>query len=180
MTIIFVDIEGDPAQELSAIAMNADTREITDVYHANAYTDQPDDWSRSHVHGLDKTFLKENGFPDQVTLVSDFKRWLRNKDILVTYANNPGKEIQTLNLLVKDIGMPQWAERVYLTSYRTALAFKRKSVPVRNTICKSGAHGKFRYYPNYRYTFAEHIKRDFGHHCSLYDAFSLYLYYVLE
>ena len=180
MTIIFVDIEGDPAQELSAIAMNADTRDITDVYHAYAYTDQPDDWSRNHVHGLNKTFLKENGFPDQVTLVSDFKRWLRGKDILATFANNPGKEIQTLNLPVKDIGLPKWIDRIHNISHKTALAFKRKSVPVHNTICNSEAHSKFRYYPFYRYTVAEHYKRDFGHHCSLYDAFSLYLHYVLD
>ena len=180
MTIIFVDIEGEPGQESSAIAMNANTREITAVYHAYAYTDEPDDWSRCHVHGLSQTFLKENGFSNEAALVSDFKRWFRNKDVLVALANNPQKEIRILKLPVKDIGLPQWTDRYQLTSYQTALAFKRKRVPVFNTMCNSEAHNKFRYFPSYRNTETELIKKDFGHHCSLYDVFSLYLHYVLD
>ena len=180
MVIIFVDIEGEPAQELSAISMNINTRQITDVYHAYAYTDQPDEWSRCHIHGLNQTFLKENGFSDESTLVSDFKRWIQSKDVLATFANNPMKEIEILKLPVQDIGLPQWTDRFQLTSYQTALAFKRKRVPVFNATCNSNAHNKFRYFPVYRNTQTELIKKDFGHHCSLYDVFSLYLHYVLD
>ena len=178
--ILFVDLEGEPAQELSAIAMNAESRQVIDTYHAYAYTHKPDEWSRCHVHGLNPNFLKENGFSDESALVKDFKCWLRGKDILVTYANNPIKEIKLLNLPIKDMALPQWSERAAHFGYQTALAFKKKHVPVFNKICPQGAHSNFSSYPVYRNTYTEHVKKDFGHHCSLYDAFSLYLFYVLE
>ena len=179
MTIVFVDIEGEPAQELSAICMSANTRKIFSVYHGYAYSNT-DDWSRRHVHGLNPTFLKENGFSDETTLVADFKRWIRGKDVLVIFANNPMREIEVLKLPVKDIGLPQWTERVEFISHQTALAYKRKRVPVFNTVCKAGAHSKYQSFPVYRNSVPELIKKDFGHHCSLYDVFSLYLHYVLD
>ena len=173
-------MEGDSIQELSAIEMNALTREIVDVYHAHAKTEDGDFWARRHIHGLSVLYLNEFGFRSEKALIDDFKKWLRGKDVLVMYANNPTKEKTALNLPVKDMNLPPWKYRVTMHANQTALAFKKNSVPVKNKTCPKHAHNAFVCSPVRNNTATELAKRSYGYHCSLYDAFELYLHYVTD
>ena len=173
-------MEGDSIQELSAIEMNAQTREIVDVYHAYARTEHGDFYSRRHIHGLSVIYLNEFGFQSEKSLIYDFKKWLSSKDVLVMYANNPTKEKTALNLPVRDMELPVWKERISMFANQTANAFKKKSVPVLNKTCPKEAHAAFHYYPVRNNTSTELAKRSYGYHCALYDAFELYLHYVTD
>lgn len=171
-------MEGESIQELSAIEMNALTREIVDVYHAYANTENADFYSRDYIHGLSTSYLKQYGFPNEKALIDNFKMWLRSKDVLVMYANDPTKEKTALNLSIKDMELPKWAERASMFTHQTAVAFKNNSVPVLNKTCSKYAHSSFVGYPLARETPTLLAKRNHGYHCSLYDAFELYLAYV--
>ena len=171
-------MEGESIEEVSAIQMNALTRQIVDVYHAHALSQNPDTWATRHIHGLNKNFIQRNGFPNEDTLIRDFKRWLRSKDVLSIYANAPFKESSTLKLVIKDMNMPPWAERVYQSYHQTALIFKNAFVPILDKRCCAEAHNAFVKYPLMRLNESEIAKRDFGFHCSLYDAYELYLCYI--
>ena len=171
-------MEGTSIQELSAIQMNALTRQIVDVYHAHAVPDNPDTWSSHHIHGLNTSFLRSHGFPNETTLIRDFKEWLRSKDVLAVYANNPTKEMLALNIFIKDMDLPRWADRVCQPYHQMALTFKKELVPILDTRCCAQAHSAFIKYPMKRLNETEIAKRDYGFHCSLYDAYELYLCYV--
>ena len=171
-------MEGSPTQELSAIHMNALTRQIVDVYHAHAYSHQNDWWSRLHIHGLNTKFLARHGFPDEETLIQDFKRWLADKDVLNIYANNPTREVQALNMTIMDVGLPPWAERIYQAYHQMAVTYKQEFVPILDKRCCHEAHDMFKRYPIKRLSETEIAKRDYGFHCALYDAYELYLCYI--
>ena len=178
LSILFIDMEGDTIQELSAIEMNAQTRQIVDVYHEYARTEHGDFYSRRHIHGLSVIYLNEFGFQSETALIYDFKKWLRTKNILAMYANNPAKEKTALNFPVKDIELPVWKERILTFANQTANTFKNKSVPVLNKSCPKIAHNAFQYFPVHKNSPTELAKRSYGHHCALYDTYELYLHYV--
>lgn len=158
--------------------MNAFTRQIVDVYHAHACSDKPDDWARRHIHGLNTTFLQYHGFSSEDDLIVDFRKWLRGKDVMAMYANNPMKETNVLNFTIHDMEIPPWSERVYRPYHQLALSYKQNFIPVLDKRCCAPAHSAFVKYPMKRITETEIAKRDFGFHCALYDAFELYLCYV--
>ena len=158
--------------------MNALTRQIVDVYHAHADTTHSDTWARYHVHGLNPLYLRDHGFPSEHALIQDFKMWLRGKDVLAIYANDPRKEAAILNLPIKDLELPRWADRVFQPYHQLALTFKRDFVPILDKRCSADAHSAFRKYPMRKLNETELAKRDFGVHCSLYDVYELYLAYV--
>ena len=124
-------------QELSAIQMNAETRQIVDVYHAHARRTVPDDWAVKHIHGLSDSFLNTYGFLNEESLINDFRNWRRGKDVLAFYGNNPGKEKQLLGIRILDMCIPQWSERVHHPSHRVAQRFKQESIPVLHTVALS-------------------------------------------
>ena len=178
LSIIFLDMEGSSVQELSAIHMNALTRQIVDVYHAHAKSYNHDSWARLHIHGLNTTFLQQRGFPNEEALINDFKDWMRGKDVLAMYANDPAKESSALNMPIRDMGIPPWAERVYQPYHQIALTHKQEFIPILDKRCCAEAHAAFSKYPMKRLSETEIAKRDYGYHCSLYDAYELYLCYI--
>ena len=183
LCIIFLDAEGEPTQELSAIVMSVADRHIVDIYHAHAQTTCPDDWARRHVHGLNKLYLEQHGFSNEEALIADFRKWLRGRDVLCMYANNPIKERSLFkNLVIYDIQFPRWQERVSLASHQTAYHFKRLSTPITSLTgfksCSKDTHDEFKFVPTPRESPTELAKRDFGYHCALYDCYALYLFYV--
>ena len=171
-------MEGTPIQELSAIHMNAFTRQIVDVYHAHATCHRADIWPRLHIHGLNPNYLERYGFPDEESLINDFKEWLRPKDVLSIYANNPAKEVGVLNMPIMDVGIPPWAERVYQSYHQMAIAFKSEFIPILDKRCCPEVHSCFKRYPIKRLSEGEIAKRDHGFHCALYDTYELYLCYI--
>ena len=185
LCVIFLDSEGEPTQELSAIAMSVANHHILDIYHAYAQRNYPDDYARRHVHGLNSAFLKSNGFANEAALVENFKKWLRGRDIICMYANNPDKERKFLDIQsICDMNYPCWIDRVPLLSHKTALQFKRLTVPVTAincfVSCPRAAHKDFAFYPTPRQSPTELVKKDFGYHCALYDTYALYLHFLID
>ena len=171
-------MEGSPSQEISAIHMNALTKQIVDVYHAHANTYEDDSWARRYIHGLNMSFLERHGFRDEIALITNFKDWLSSKNIMSIYANDPTKEAKLLNINISDIRLPPWAKRVYQSYHQMANDFKRDFVPIMDKRCCPKAHNMYQRYPIKRLSATEIAKREHGFHCSLYDAYELYLYYV--
>ena len=88
-----MDCEGEPVQELSAIAMNNWTYQIVSVYHQHANCNpNVDQWARKHIHGLNLKYLQDYGFSCESALLIDFKRWLAAFNVIRIFCNNPGKE----------------------------------------------------------------------------------------
>ena len=173
-------MEGCDTQELSAIQMNALTHQIVDVYHGHAVSQTPDSWARRHIHGLNTLFLQQHGFSCEDELIADFKHWLRGKDVLAMFANNPMKEMTVLNLPIKDMNMPPWAERVNQPYHVITRSFKQQFIPILNKRCCASAHSYYEKFPVKNFTQTEIAKRDFGFHCALYDAYELYLCYIVN
>ena len=166
-------------QELSAIEMNYKTREIVDVFHAHAYTEIGDTFSRNHIHGLSKTFLFEKGFSSFEELVNAFKIWLRSKNHLSIFANGAHNECKSLSLNIADIGLPQWSIRKDEAYHQVASKFKKLSIPINHVQCPKDAHAWFHGPFRKNDTVGELAKARHGYHCSLYDAYELYLCYVM-
>lgn len=179
-TLLFVDCEGDPVQELSAIEVRASDFAIIDVFHAHADVSSVavDAWSRKNVHGLSLDFLNQHAFPSQHELCAAFHVWYSKKQTAVNFANNPVKETKFLNIKLTDVQLPIWVERINCPAHRIALAFKRHETPVGNSVCYNHIHNC--YSPsacNEEVDARMLAKREWGHHCSLYDAFEAYLHF---
>lgn len=173
-------MEGEPIQELSAIQMNVMTRQIVDVYHRHAKTNSPDTWARLHIHGLSNNYLNQNGLENEEMLILDFKKWLRGKDIIVMYANDPRKERTALNLPIKDLNLPKWIDRVSQPYHEIAINFKQNCIPILDKRCSKHIHAVYTSYPLKKRSKTELAKFHYGFHCSLYDAYEMYLYYVSD
>ena len=173
-------MEGTSIQEMSAIQMNALTRQIVDVYHAYAMSTDDDSYARKHIHGLNPYFLFHKGFPTEDSLIKNFRSWLRGKDILALFANDPAKEKSVLNLNINDMSLPPWTERIRQPSHEVSLAFKNNFIPVLDKRCCKAAHNDFVAYPLFKNNDTEIAKSQHGFHCSLYDAYELYLTYIMN
>ena len=164
--------------------MSIANRHIMDIYHAHAYSDQPDDWARRHVHGLNRSYLKENGFPSEEAIVKDFKTWLRRLDVLCMFANAPQREYKLLGCSVINMGIPPWIDRVSLLSHQMAHQFKTLELPItaltKYVACSKDAHQDFKCVPTPHNSATELAKKHFGYHCSLYDVYALYLHYLAD
>ena len=177
---VFMDTEGTPTQELSALLVN-DQWEIVSVYHAYAACKPMDDiFCRRHLHGLDLRVLFTLGFPNEHVLIVDFLRWLSLYPVDMILANDPTKERQLFpHLHVEDVGLPLWVLRVGLPAYRVALEAKHKQLPILGAMCGAWAHSAF-ITPVYSKrpipSDTDIIKYNHGFHCSLYDSLMIYLY----
>ena len=178
-----MDTEGDPVQELSALAMDNVTFQIISVYHKHADCDSDSDgWARTHVHGLNQSYLRLHGFSNDSELLSDFQKWLDSLNVICIFANNPAKERLFLhNNIIRDSLLPNWVDRASEPYHQVANCFKDLNIPVHGINCNPYAHRDYRS-PSMRHlkTKKEEAKALHGHHCSLYDAYELYLYHIME
>ena len=178
--MIFIDSEGDPIQEFSAIAVCDKTYEICDVLHL--YVKFPsscdsDKFARGHIHGLNIEFLDQYGLENQTDLLANVRAWLRKYDSFRLYAHAPYKEMEFLNAHVNDVQLRPWKERHLLKSHQIALTYKVKSVPLYSIQCK--AHTSFKGWKPKKLshmTLTDVAKCKFSHHCSLYDCFECMLF----
>ena len=177
-SIIFIDSEGSPIQELSALEMDFETREIVDVFHGHAHTTESDSFARKHIHGLNTKFLLREGYENSAGLIAAFRDWLREKNHFMCYGNDPTKEKEELKLYVVDIGLDQWIYRIHKPYHQVAFHFKRHNIPILSKRCCAEAHSSYKkahVRPSNR---SDAAKEQYGHHCSLYDCYSMYLCYV--
>ena len=181
--LLFVDSEGDPIQEFTALYVNEQSREIVDVFHRHVafpcHRYDTDRWPRRHIHGLDRAYLAKHGLRDEGALRTEFVEWLRSHPYEDILANGPTKENAFLNLQITDLRLPPWKERGLLDCHKSALSFKKRAIPINGITC-SASHSSFvNWLPRRPHapSPADVIKRDFGHHCSLYDCMELYFFY---
>ena len=145
--LIFVDCEGAPIQEFTALYVDGDSHEIVDVFHRHVsfpstHGYDTDRWARLHVHGLNRTYLAANGLRDETILLCEFNEWLHSHPYDRILANAPQKESAFLNLPVLDVCLPPWKQRAHLLSHRLSLSLKRRSIPINGIMCSS-AHLSF-------------------------------------
>ena len=150
--------------------------DIRDIFHAFAYATD-DFYARRNIHGLNVEYLKEHGFKCEADLLSAFKVWLSYKDVSLSFANDPKKESKFLELSVIDIGLPPWLEREKCAEHKIAFNFKRHETSVGQKFCTHKIHSD--YHPHCLPSNATDSlisRRKWGHHCSLYDAYEIYLF----
>ena len=176
-----MDCEGEPVQELSAIAMNNESYQIVSVYHKHADCDSEcDEWSRRNIHGLNLKYLRENGFSNESELLANFRQWLSRFQILCMYANNPAKERKLFpKLIIHDLLLPPWEERMKMPSHIIANRFKQLNVPILNVSCNGYVHNQY-VRPLYLCWETMKPKTIHGVHCSLYDCLELYFYFLMQ
>ena len=175
-----MDCEGDPVQELSAIAMDQ-AYDIISVYHKHAACDNVDSWSRKFVHGLNIQYLRANGLNNETEMVEDFLKWLDSFDVICMYANNPMKERQlfpSCRTLLRDSFLPSWDVRVKQPYHVIANRFKQLNISFAGVSCNGYVHCE--YVSHHPRTETQLAKVIHGYHCSLYDSYELYLHHVCE
>lgn len=180
-TIIFIDTEGVPFQEVSAIAICAESYEILDVFHEHVQiNDDIDAWARDHVHGLNEERLRRNGWRFENSLVTTFKLWLQNKNFVLLYGNNPRTERHRLSLNICDLLLPPWVERCQKSYHLVAQKFKKFNIPIHGISCNPLAHSSYQRPAPCTNEAVYLAKWQHGHHCSLYDCYELYLKFLLD
>lgn len=177
-----MDCEGTPVQEVSAIEMSYETKEILDVFHAYAKCDyyKDDIWCRNHLHGLNPDFLERHGVKSEAVLRQDLRHWLAKKNYFYIYVNAAQKESNFLFHDMIDIELPSWIDRVKLVSHKVAFRFKQLNAAVLRTVCPEEAHSSYKSHCPQIRTQTQKLKAFHGYHCSLYDAYELYLYHVMD
>ena len=181
--MIFIDSEGEPIQEFSALYVCPRTHEIRDVFHSfvkypPSMSYDGDKYARVHIHGLNIAYLQRHGLDNEEELLSLFHKWLKKYPSAALFAHAPSKEKTFLNVSIQDVCLLPWKERCMLQSHQTALTFKMENIPICDTICN--AHTSFRGWKpkrTYSMTPTDVAKCNFSHHCSLYDVFECFLYF---
>ena len=181
--IIFIDCEGTPVQEFSALAMDTRDNVVIAAYHRYAYCPpDKDKWARKHIHGLEPKLLKEFGFSCENELFEDVNIWLSTfPNIETIYANNPLKERRFLKLPIQDIGLPIWSERIGNPYHRIPNNLKNDGDYLfmeLNVYCDPDFHGQFSHHLITNPNNVNHMaKASETYHCSLCDVTELFLFY---
>ena len=168
-------------QETSAIEICSETYEILDVFHELVQVDKDvDAWARDHVHGLNEDWLSLNGWKFENSLVTVFKSWLKSKNFVLLFGNNPTTERRKFNINMCDLHLPPWVDRQNKPYHILAKKFKELNVAFLGKSCHSLAHSKYlRPAPcANQATFI--AKWNHGYHCALYDCYELYLHFLLN
>lgn len=160
---------------------------IVDVYHNFAFSSS-DNWARRNIHGLNSNFLLHFGFPNAKILQKDFDKWISKYEIVKVFENCPNSMSYSFFDNIEDLRLPPWTARVneqyHITANRlkecNGKIFERKcATHMFDVNCIMQIHSKYKPYLTFNRcrNLTERIKLQHGHHCALYDAFELYLYY---
>ena len=136
--LIYIDSEGEPIQEFSAIYVDELSGDVVDVFHHHViypFEYDKDIFSRRHIHGLNRDFLSQHGQRDEDAVIRLFHEWLKLHPFDCIYAHAPAKEVKLLSLPVKDVCLKPWSERQFYKSHQLALAMKLSHFPVCNVVC---------------------------------------------
>ena len=158
--------------------MDYQTREIVDVFHAHAFSDVDDWYARKHVHGLSPSYLSKAGYCNVQQLFSAFYDWLYDKSFITLYGNYPAQEIADLKISIRDIKLDSWRVRRNKTSHKIALLYKKLFIPIKSIQCCEEAHSHFKSVPTRPFNLSDAAKEEHGFHCSLYDTYEMYLFYL--
>ena len=102
--ILFIDCEGTPMQEFSALYVNEENGECISC----AYYDYDcHAWARRHIHGLNLHYLAKNALKDEDELLCTSLN-LQAHLYRRIFANAPLKGKDFLNVSVRDVQLPLW------------------------------------------------------------------------
>ena len=162
--------------------MDNQSYEIVSVYHKHIDCDpNHDTWSRRNYHGLNLSYLHRFGLRNECDLIIDFQMWLNSFDVKLIYANDPRKErILLQRNYINDILLPVWRDRVNEPYHRVAVHFKELNVSILDTKCGGYIHNAYSIDPFTKMTESQKLKSLHGYHCSLYDSYELYLFYLFQ
>ena len=175
--LVFVDCEGEPVQEFSAIYAS-ESGVILDVFHQHVkypFVCDYDFFSRRYIHGLKRDFLSRNGLCSENSLVRLFHKWLEIHPFKAIYAHAPAKECKLLSLPINDVFLKPWKDRIHCQSHQIALSLKLNSVPICDATCAAHKTVCWKAKNICKPTVTDLAKMDFFHHCSLYDCVECYL-----
>lgn len=182
--ILIVDSEGESLQEMAAICVDLVSLRIKDVYLQWAKPCQHPkvtdvDWfSRKFIHGLNRDFLQQHGFPNEDALVKDFNAWRAKYVINEIIGHAPAKEEILLNTPITDVKLAPWAERYEALHHRVALCMKTLDMHVKDTACsRFDTHSEYEGWKvpaNHKR--GDLARQEYGAHCALYDCVSILLY----
>lgn len=160
--------------------MDNESYQIVSVYHQHVdCAPHLDCWSRRNIHGLNVNYLQTFGLRSQCDLIIDFRMWLNSFHVKQVYANDPQKERVLLQMKsINDILLPPWQVRVTKPYHQVATRFKQLNVTILNKKCDSYIHNAYNCDPLRDMTETQRLRRLHGHHCSLYDCYELYLFYI--
>ena len=182
--MIIIDCEGNPVQELSALYINDATCKIEDVFHHHVHYPfiiDYDVYARRHIHGLDISLLRQPHLPSLGEVLDLFNAWLQKYPSDKLYGHAPVKEKDLISLFIYDACLKPWAERVHCRSHQMALNMKLNCKPVRGVTCS--VHSQFiewRVKNELSPSATDIAKKDFGHHCSLYDCMEVFLFLLFK
>ena len=169
--LIFVDTEGEPVQEFSAIYVS-ESGDIVDVFHHHVkypFVYDYDFFSRRYIHGLKRDFLSRKGLSCENSLIKLFHKWLDSHPFKAIYAHAPAKESKLLSLFIDDVFLKPWKDRIHCQSHQLALSMKLNSVPLCDVTCHAHETVYWKAKDICNPTVSDLAKMDFFHHCSLYD-----------
>ena len=181
---IYINSQGYPIQEFSAIYVDGETHEIVDVFHkyviypCSVYDD--DKYLRKHVHGLDLDYLAAHGLRDEEELKTTFLTWLSDHPYDAMYGDHPSREAELLSLTIEDVFLVPWSSRDSEISHKLALSLKQKCTKICN-VCCAAAHRSFRYWPPLRVhnmNCRDKARVKYRHHCSFYIALECFLHHT--
>ena len=119
MSILFINSEGEHIRELSTIQVNVMSLQTVDVHYIHTCLNHSDSWLATPSYSWTECkLLKSHGFSSKAELIQNFtvhwlrKEWLRGKDITVSCASDPNKEMKLFScLMIEDMKLPPWSER---------------------------------------------------------------------
>ena len=179
--VVFIDSLGEETQELAAICFDVYNLSIKGVYLN--WANNPSkrgicdvDWfSRKHVHGINRTFLMQNGLKNENELVGDFQSWLRQYNVIKFYGNASCKEECLLNTTINDVNLPQWSDRPQLECFRIAKLMKNMELSVKGKSCSPAVHCEYGGWAGHK-SVADFARKTFGHECALYNCVLILLF----
>ena len=188
---VYIDMEGEPVQELAAICVKEKDWCIYSVFHMYAATSpiyDVDWYSRRYVHGLSLSMLDYHGERTEKDLRHKFDIWLDSLPCeydYYFYANDPRKECHLLsNFYIDDVYLPPWKERAFLPSHLSALDAKRQCLSLCGKKCGAWMHASYSHRHRSQQcsssssppSSTQLAKLAYGYHCALYDALECYLF----
>ena len=173
-------MEGEPIQELSALAVDSKTLEVMDIFHHYGDYSASDKFARVHVHGLSKHFLSQHSVGSESKLINKFLIWLEAKNVKAIYANNPTKEVEVLGLPVINYPLSNWIDRQDNFLHQLTIRLKNNSHDFCHRCCPAEAHSAYIQPYKHKNPAITEAKAKHGFHCSFYDVVELFLtfYYM--
>ena len=178
---IAVDVEGEPSQEIAAIAVNANR--VESVFHIFPRVDDQrglaNDWyARKYIHGLPIS----KGLHGVADWRRKWSEWRSRRSHYPLMANAGAKEAMVFNEQVINHSLQEWVVRATDTRHIFARYAKQRQWAVGGICCAKINHCKYvqSRSPTKTLSLRGQAKAVHGYHCALYDAWEVAMDFVMD